>query len=57
MLLVFPQTLSEKVSALHVGTHSPHIHAAVRATMLNLGWILELDLEHNPRCALPLTPL
>lgn len=43
------QTLNAKVRAVHVGTHSPSIHEHVRAIMLGAGWVLELDLNHNPR--------
>jgi FkbM family methyltransferase len=43
------KTLSDKVRAVHVGTHSPSIHEHIRAIMLGAGWVLELDLDHNPR--------
>ena len=43
------QTLNDKVRAVHVGTHSPSIHELIHAMMLDAGWVLELDLNHNPR--------
>jgi len=42
-------TLNHKVQAVHIGTHAPYIHQQIRAIMLNEGWGMELDLQHNPR--------
>ncbi|KAJ1496006.1 hypothetical protein T484DRAFT_1761035 [Baffinella frigidus] len=45
------EVVNEKVYALHIGTHSPEIHAQLRNLFLSHGWILEMDYPHTPRMA------
>lgn len=39
--------LHEKVYAIHIGTHSPYIHSILRQFFLHMGWVPEMDYEHN----------